>query len=139
MTYLFDPKPWELRSVCLDGRTGVNFFPTDGVGVEQAKRVCEGCPVKEDCLEHAIVNNFDHGVWGGKSERQRRKIRRRQMVGCVEPEEDEVQVILGPPQGRPVSLSAQRFHKAQKAREERERAKEIRRSMELSPLYRSGS
>lgn len=50
------------------------FFPSDGVGVERAKRVCEDCPVLTQCLEYAIENRIDHGVWGGTSERQRRRI-----------------------------------------------------------------
>jgi WhiB family redox-sensing transcriptional regulator len=50
------------------------FFPSDGVGVEAAKRVCETCAVKERCLEYALENRIDHGVWGGTSERQRRRI-----------------------------------------------------------------
>lgn len=50
------------------------FFPSDGVGVESAKRVCESCPVQSRCLEYAIENRIDHGVWGGTSERQRRRI-----------------------------------------------------------------
>jgi WhiB family redox-sensing transcriptional regulator len=50
------------------------FFPSDGVGVEAAKKVCADCPVKEPCLEYAIRNRIDHGVWGGASERQRRRL-----------------------------------------------------------------
>jgi WhiB family redox-sensing transcriptional regulator len=50
------------------------FFPSDGVGVEVAKKVCESCPSKEPCLEYALANRIDHGVWGGTSERQRRRI-----------------------------------------------------------------
>ncbi|MFV0316410.1 MAG: WhiB family transcriptional regulator [Microthrixaceae bacterium] len=50
------------------------FFPSDGVGVEKAKKVCEGCPVADQCLEYAIKYRIDHGVWGGTSERQRRRI-----------------------------------------------------------------
>jgi WhiB family redox-sensing transcriptional regulator len=50
------------------------FFPSDGVGVEIAKRICETCPVKDPCLEHALEARIDHGVWGGTSERQRRRI-----------------------------------------------------------------
>lgn len=50
------------------------FFPSDGVGVERAKLVCEDCPVSSRCLEYAIENRIDHGVWGGTSERQRRRI-----------------------------------------------------------------
>jgi len=56
------------------------FFPSDGVGVDYARRVCSTCPVQEPCLEYALVERIDHGVWGGASERERRRIlkRRRQ-------------------------------------------------------------
>ena len=52
------------------------FFPSDGVGVEVAKKICATCPVKEACLEYALDHRVDHGVWGGTSERQRRRILR---------------------------------------------------------------
>ncbi len=51
------------------------FFPQDGAGVTVAMRACTSCPVKEECLEHALAKGIDHGVWGGASERQRRRIR----------------------------------------------------------------
>jgi len=56
------------------------FFPNDGVGVTEARKICAECPVKSDCLEYALVNRIEHGVWGGCSERERRRIlkRRRQ-------------------------------------------------------------
>ena len=56
------------------------FFPSDGVGVEVAKRICETCPVKRACLEYALEHRIDHGVWGGASERQRRRILKRRRV-----------------------------------------------------------
>ena len=56
------------------------FFPSDGVGVEAARRICDGCPVKEPCLEYAIVHRVEHGVWGGASERERRRIARRRRI-----------------------------------------------------------
>lgn len=56
------------------------FFPSDGVGVEAARRICDGCPVKEPCLEYAIVHRVEHGVWGGASERERRRIARRRRL-----------------------------------------------------------
>lgn len=58
------------------------FFPSDGVGVEVARRVCADCPVQELCLEYALTHRIDHGVWGGCSERERRRIlkRRREAV-----------------------------------------------------------
>lgn len=66
---------WMARGNCATQHPDT-FFPSDGVGVEAAKRVCEGCPVQERCLEYALRNRIDHGVWGGCSERQRRRILR---------------------------------------------------------------
>jgi WhiB family redox-sensing transcriptional regulator len=60
------------------------FFPSDGVGVEVARRICADCPVKEPCLEYALLHRIDHGVWGGASERERRRIaRRRRLEGLM--------------------------------------------------------
>lgn len=53
------------------------FFPSDGVGVEVARKICAECPVKSECLEYALTNKIDHGVWGGTSERERRRIHKR--------------------------------------------------------------
>ena len=53
------------------------FFPHDGVGVDAACKICAECPVQQECLEYALVNRIDHGVWGGCSERERRRILRR--------------------------------------------------------------
>ena len=52
------------------------FFPSDGVGVDAARRICADCPVKMECLEYAMANHIDHGVWGGTSERERRRMAR---------------------------------------------------------------
>lgn len=64
---------WMAEGNCA-GQAPDLFFPSDGVGVEVAKKVCEGCPSTEPCLEYALTNRVDHGVWGGCSERQRRRI-----------------------------------------------------------------
>ena len=61
------------------------FFPSDGVGVEIARRICADCPVKEPCLEYALYNRIEHGVWGGASERERRRIARRRRGVAVTP------------------------------------------------------
>ena len=58
------------------------FFPSDGVGVEIARRICAECPVKSPCLEYALRNGIDHGVWGGTSERERRRIARRRRLAA---------------------------------------------------------
>jgi hypothetical protein len=61
-------------------RIPVNLRPSDGVGVEIARRICADCPVREPCLEYALYNRIDHGVWGGASERERRRIARRRRL-----------------------------------------------------------
>ena len=52
------------------------FFPERGASTREAKEVCRGCVVREDCLEFALANGEKFGIWGGLSERERRRIRR---------------------------------------------------------------
>ncbi len=61
------------RAHCV-GESPAVFFPSDGVGVLRAQKICAHCPVSDDCLEYALANHISHGVWGGASERQRRRI-----------------------------------------------------------------
>lgn len=68
-------KPWAKDASCAGIDPDI-FFPTDGMGVEYARRICADCPTREPCLEYALRNRIDHGVWGGKSERERRRIAR---------------------------------------------------------------
>ena len=64
---------WMVLGSCRVERPAV-FFPSDGVGVDVARRICATCPVKEPCLEYALTERIDHGVWGGASERERRRL-----------------------------------------------------------------
>jgi len=59
------------------------FFPSDGVGVDAARRICADCRVKGLCLEYALQNRIDHGVWGGTSERERRRILRQRRLAAA--------------------------------------------------------
>ena len=62
------------------------FFPSDGLGVQAAVAICQSCPVQEPCLEYALVNRIQHGIFGGVSERGRDRIlrdRRRQRKAPV--------------------------------------------------------
>jgi WhiB family redox-sensing transcriptional regulator len=70
---------WMARGKCAD-LPPATFFPSDGVGVDAARRICADCPVKSLCLEYALANRIDHGVWGGTSERERRRILRQRRV-----------------------------------------------------------
>lgn len=62
------------RAACKDMDPAM-FFPARGMPTEDAKAICQRCPVQGDCLEYALVNGEVFGVWGGMSERQRRRIR----------------------------------------------------------------
>ena len=53
------------------------FFPERGGDSGSAKQVCRGCVVREDCLEYALANGQNVGIWGGMSERARRRERQR--------------------------------------------------------------
>lgn len=67
---------WMAKGLCANVPPAT-FFPSDGVGVEVARAICAGCPVREACLEYALDSRIDHGVWGGCSERERRRILKR--------------------------------------------------------------
>ena len=71
-----DEYAWMMHARCR-GANPTEFFPSDGMGVELAQRVCTGCPVRIECLEYALLHRIEHGVWGGASERERRRILRR--------------------------------------------------------------
>lgn len=73
------PTPeWMEHAVCRVERVPTEvFFPSDGDTLWIAKSVCERCPVRRECLHHAIANREDDGIWGGESERSRQRIRRR--------------------------------------------------------------
>jgi WhiB family transcriptional regulator, redox-sensing transcriptional regulator len=69
-----DSTEWMNRAKCRDYPAEV-FFPRDGVGVLITRKICDDCPVESECLEYALDNHVDHGIWGGKSERERRRLR----------------------------------------------------------------
>jgi WhiB family redox-sensing transcriptional regulator len=71
-----DEYAWMLHSLCRGADTR-EFFPSNGLGVEAAQRICRTCPVQEQCLEYALTHRIEQGVWGGASERERRRILRR--------------------------------------------------------------
>ena len=71
---------WMARGLCTNIPPST-FFPSDGAGVEVARKICADCPVRQECLEHALVNRIDHGVWGGCSERERRRILKKRRSG----------------------------------------------------------
>lgn len=64
---------WMAAGACREHHPSV-FFPSTGTGVLRAQRICRTCPVAGDCLEYALTHSIEHGVWGGVSERGRRRL-----------------------------------------------------------------
>lgn len=65
---------WQADAAC----RGVDpdlFFPERGESTREAKEICGICPVRRACLEHALAHGERHGIWGGTSERERRRLR----------------------------------------------------------------
>ena len=67
---------WQERALCAQTDPEA-FFPEKGGSTRDAKRICSGCEVKAECLEYALENDERFGIWGGLSERERRKLKKR--------------------------------------------------------------
>jgi WhiB family redox-sensing transcriptional regulator len=70
---------WQENANCL----GVDpdlFFPERGASTREAKSVCRSCEVRVECLEYALSHSEKFGIWGGLSERERRRVRRQRAL-----------------------------------------------------------
>ena len=65
---------WQDQALCAQTDPEA-FYPDPGTQAFAAKQVCRRCPVTSDCLTHALMNDERHGVWGGLSERERRRLK----------------------------------------------------------------
>ncbi|GGC66277.1 hypothetical protein GCM10011410_18560 [Hoyosella rhizosphaerae] len=66
---------WQDRALCAQTDPEA-FFPEKGGSTREAKRICLGCEVRDECLEYALANDERFGIWGGLSERERRRLKR---------------------------------------------------------------
>ena len=74
---------WQVRAACRGPQAVVFFPPTTPERRDEkrfreasAKRICEGCSVRDECLEYAMRIREPHGIWGGMSETERRHLSR---------------------------------------------------------------
>lgn len=70
---LLAPKPWTKNAACLEVDPDL-FFPVNEQQSKDAKKVCAGCPVREDCLEDSLRHRDSAGIFGGKTTQERRKL-----------------------------------------------------------------
>lgn len=66
---------WQGRALCAE-TDPESFFPEKGGSTREAKRICSTCEVRRECLEFALENDERFGIWGGLSERERRRLKR---------------------------------------------------------------
>jgi WhiB family redox-sensing transcriptional regulator len=66
---------WQERGLCAQTDPEA-FFPEKGGSTREAKRICLGCEVRDACLEYALAHDERFGIWGGLSERERRRLKR---------------------------------------------------------------
>ena len=76
----WDHEGWRDRAACRSVDAEL-FFPAGSTGaaitlIQSAKSVCRSCPVQDPCLQFALETNQEAGVWGGKDEDERRKLRK---------------------------------------------------------------
>lgn len=67
---------WQERALCAQTDPEA-FFPEKGGSTREAKKVCTQCEVRAECLDYALAHDERFGIWGGLSERERRKLKRR--------------------------------------------------------------
>lgn len=67
-----DDDAWGERAVCRTADPEALF--AEGAAQVRAKAVCSGCPVRTECLAHALDQRIEHGVWGGMTDRERRAL-----------------------------------------------------------------
>nr|WP_165606921.1 WhiB family transcriptional regulator [Mycobacterium mantenii] len=66
---------WQDRALCAQTDPEA-FFPEKGGSTREAKKICLGCEVRHECLEYALEHDERFGIWGGLSERERRRLKR---------------------------------------------------------------
>ena len=69
-----DDLDWKDQALCAQTDPEA-FFPEKGGSTREAKRVCGSCDVRAECLEYALEHDERFGVWGGMSERERRRLK----------------------------------------------------------------
>ena len=73
---------WQDNGACR-GADADLFFPERGASTRRAKQICSECAVQVECLEYAICTGEKFGIWGGMSERERRRIRKERTVAAA--------------------------------------------------------
>lgn len=77
-----DGEDWRSEALCAQADPE-RWFPDKGGNPKPALAICAVCPVREQCLAHALANNETYGIWGGKTARQRQELAGRRNVSAT--------------------------------------------------------
>lgn len=99
---------WRDQGACRGVDPNV-FFPERGDSCVAAKKVCAGCPVRGECLDFALAHGEKFGIWGGKSERERSRLRAARRPGSARWSDEKCRQVR--------SMAAQGLSQAEIARE----------------------
>ena len=100
--YYSDPSggAWREFAACR-GKPAAIFFVERGKPIDEARKLCASCPVADPCREFARTNGEHFGIWGGESERQRRRWRSlHSSIPDIESYSDPAKVVVSPPKAR---------------------------------------
>jgi WhiB family redox-sensing transcriptional regulator len=78
----FVDQPWADQALCAQTDPEA-FFPEKGGSTRDAKKICVGCMVRAECLTWALDHEQRFGIWGGLSERERRKLGTKRIIACT--------------------------------------------------------
>jgi WhiB family transcriptional regulator, redox-sensing transcriptional regulator len=91
LTELLRPS-WQAKAACRSEPVDL-FFPHEGTSPMQARRICNRCPVADDCLQYALERPSLKGIWAGTSERRRRRLRAQGLGAKPASDEEERAVV----------------------------------------------
>jgi WhiB family transcriptional regulator, redox-sensing transcriptional regulator len=75
---------WQQPAACREASTDL-FFPIGTTETRQARQICAGCPVRQECLAYAQTTGQQYGIWGGHDEQERRLLRHQQVLHTRRP------------------------------------------------------
>lgn len=104
-TQLPEPEDWTGSALCAQSDPEA-FFPEKGGSTKEAKRICQGCEVRADCLAYALQHGERHGIWGGKSEQERRKIKPANRARILKGDRDDEVLRLNAQGWEPVAVAS---------------------------------
>lgn len=81
MIHVID-REWMTDAACRGACTD-RFFPERGDPTKETKQLCAGCPVRQECLDYALLHNERLGLWGGESPRSRRALATKRVRWCL--------------------------------------------------------